>query len=46
MHRQATQNLDALHGTLPTDGQLTKSKRFQQLREKLSGLPAKLGKPE
>ena len=46
MHRQATQNLDALHGTLPTDGLLTKSKRFQQLREKLAGLPAKLGKPE
>ena len=46
MHRQATQSLDALHGTLPTDGQLTKSKRFQQLREKLADLPTKLGKPE
>ncbi len=46
MHRNAVQSLDGLHGTMPKDGPLAKSKRFQQLREKLADTSTKLGKPE
>lgn len=45
MHRDAAASIDKLTASLPSDGPLAKSKRLQQVREKLADTSNKLGKP-